>query len=79
MPSINLSSLKFTWRGVWTTATLYKKNDIVQFNNAAYLCLQDIPDEWELVTNNTWTGTNIATSEINFRDKRPIQMFSTGD
>lgn len=71
MPSINLSSVKFTWRGVWTTATLYKKNDIVQFNNAAYLCLQDIPDEWMLVQNNTWTGTNVNESEITFRDKRP--------
>ena len=71
MPSINLSSLKFTWRGQWTTATLYKKNDIVQFNNAAYLCLQDIPDEWMLVQNNIWTSTNVNESEIQFRDKRP--------
>lgn len=71
MPSINLSSLKFTWRGQWLTATLYKKNDIVQFNNAAYLCLQDIPDEWMLVQNNIWTATNVNESEIQFRDKRP--------
>ena len=71
MPLINTSALKFTWRGTWLTATLYKKNDIVQFGNAAYLCLQDIPDEWMLVQNNTWTGTNVSESEITFRDKRP--------
>lgn len=80
MPSINLSSLKFTWRGQWLTATLYKKNDIVQFNNAAYLCLQDIPDEWMLVTNNSLAGaaaalTNVNLSEIAFRDKRPDTDF----
>lgn len=75
MPSINLSSLKFTWRGQWLTATLYKKNDIVQFNNAAYLCLQDIPDEWELVTNQTWLNSGTAMSEIQFRDKRPDTDF----
>ena len=71
MASINISALKFTWRGQWQTATLYKKNDIVQFGNAAYLCLQDIPDEWMLVQNNAWANSGNALSEIQFRDKRP--------
>ena len=71
MPGINLSALKFTWRGQWVTATLYKKNDIVQFGNAAYMCLQDIPDEWMLDQNTTWSNTNMSPAELYFRDKRP--------
>jgi alpha-tubulin suppressor-like RCC1 family protein len=71
MPGINLSALKFTWKGQWQTATLYKKNDIVQFNNAAYLCLNDIPDEWQIASNNTWSSTSMGSPEIAFRDKRP--------
>ena len=71
MPSINLSAIKFTWKGQWQTTTLYKKNDIVQFGNAAYLCLVDVPDEWALVQNSAWVGTGTEDSELVFRDKRP--------
>ena len=71
MAILSLSSLKFTWRGQWLSATLYKKNDIIQFGNAAYLCLQDIPDEWMIDPNTGWSNTNTGNPELYFRDKRP--------
>lgn len=71
--AITTSAFKFSYRGQWQTSTLYKKNDIVQFNNAAYVCLQDIQDEWKIAmdkqvnTQAYFTGT----PEIYFVDKRP--------
>ena len=70
---LTVSQFKFSYRGQWQPSTLYKKNDIVQYNNAAYLCLQDIQDEWKIAmekdinTQSYYTGT----PEIYFADKRP--------
>jgi len=76
---LTVSQFKFNYRGQWQTATIYKKNDIVQFNNSAYVCLQDVSDEWKIamdhqVVNNGAgsAGPWYASSpEIYFVDKRP--------
>jgi alpha-tubulin suppressor-like RCC1 family protein len=76
---LTVSQFKFNYRGQWQTSTLYKKNDIVQYNNAAYVCLQDVSDEWKIamdhqVVNNGAgsAGPWYASSpEIYFVDKRP--------
>lgn len=71
--AITVSEFKFNYRGQWQSSTLYLKNDIVQYNNAAYVCLQNIPDEWKIAmdkqvdTQSYFTGT----PEIYFADKRP--------
>jgi len=71
--AITVSQFKFNYRGQWQTSTLYQKNDIVQYNNAAYVCLQNISDEWKIameigVNTNTYYTNH---PEIYFADKRP--------
>ena len=76
---LTVSQFKFNYRGQWQTATLYKKNDIVQYNNAAYVCLQDVTDEWKIamdhqVVNNGAGSAGpwyVSSPEIYFVDKRP--------
>jgi len=76
---LTVSQFKFNYRGQWQSATLYKKNDIVQYNNAAYVCLQDVSDEWkvamdhQVVQNNSATASPfyVSSPEIYFVDKRP--------
>ena len=43
MSSIDISLLKYTWKGTWVSGTTYLKNDVVQYDNAAYVCMKDIP------------------------------------
>jgi len=71
--AITVSEFKFNYRGQWQSSTLYLKNDIVQFNNAAYVCLQNIPDEWKIATDKQIDTTSYftGTPEIYFADKRP--------
>ena len=73
MPAINISKLKYTWKGQWTSGTRYIKNDVVQWNGSSYTCIQDLPDEFELAVDtsvNTVTY-KISTPEIYFIDRRP--------
>lgn len=37
--SINLGKLKFRWRGAWATGTAYTRDDVVQANGNAYVCI----------------------------------------
>ena len=48
MTAINTSLLKFAWKGAWTSQTLYSKNDVVQYDNASFVCLKDIPREYTI-------------------------------
>jgi alpha-tubulin suppressor-like RCC1 family protein len=76
MPGINVSLVKFNWRGQWASGQRYFKNDIVQWNNAAYVCLQDTPDEYEVAAD---TSVNTQTyrfpaPELYYVDKRPDNL-----
>jgi alpha-tubulin suppressor-like RCC1 family protein len=76
---LTVSQFKFSYKGTWQSQTLYKKNDIVQYNNAAYICLQDVAAEMKIamdhqvVQNNSATASPfyVASPEIYFVDKRP--------
>ena len=39
MADFNLGRLKFNWKGAWTTATAYVKDDVVRNNINSYICL----------------------------------------
>ena len=39
MSTVNLGNLKFTWKGVWQSSTLYNKDDIVKYGGSAYVCV----------------------------------------
>jgi hypothetical protein len=50
---LTVSQFKFSYKGTWQSQTLYKKNDIVQYNNAAYICLQDVAAEMKIAIGTT--------------------------
>lgn len=73
MSSINISRLKYTWKGPWTSGIRYYKNDVAQWNGSSYVCIQDLPDEFKISTDtliNTSTYHS-AQPEIVFVDRRP--------
>lgn len=76
MPGLNVANLKFNWRGQWTSGQRYFKNDVVQWNNASYVCLQDTPDEYEIAIDTAVnTGSyKIPTPEFYYVDKRPDNL-----
>jgi alpha-tubulin suppressor-like RCC1 family protein len=77
MPAIDITKLKFTWRGQWSPGAVYNKNDIVQFQNAAYVCLQTTPSDYSIAFD---TSVNSSYYEANtpeevLDDKRPDLRF----
>lgn len=38
MAEFKLGRLKFVWKGTWTTATAYVKDDVVRYGNSTYIC-----------------------------------------
>lgn len=39
MAEFKLNRIRFTWKGDWTTATFYTKDDIVRYGGKSYVCL----------------------------------------
>ena len=69
MSEFKISRLRFSWVGEWTDLRLYNKDEIVQFNGKAYVCLvphtasgfyndlNDVEPKWDLMmTGQTWKG-----------------------
>jgi len=69
MSEFKISRLRFSWVGEWTDQRAYNKDEIVQFNGKAYVCLiphtsngfyddlNNIEPKWELMmTGQTWKG-----------------------
>jgi len=69
MSEFKISRLRFSWVGEWTDTTEYNKDEIVQYNGKAYVCLiphtsngfyndlQAVEPKWELMmTGQTWKG-----------------------
>ena len=69
MAEFKISRLRFSWAGEWEDQKAYNKDEIVQFNGKAYVCLiphtsngfyndlQDINPKWDLMmTGQTWKG-----------------------
>jgi alpha-tubulin suppressor-like RCC1 family protein len=74
MASIDITKLRYTWRGQWTPGTVYNARDIVQYQNAAYVCLQTTPADYTIAFDNSLqTGSlyRANTPETVFNDKRP--------
>jgi hypothetical protein len=56
-----------TWRGTWTNTTeRYYVNDIVNYNNAIYVCKGDHQYGLFLPTNTSWWTLLASTSPDNF-------------
>lgn len=69
MSEFKISRLRFSWVGEWVDQTPYNKDEIVQYEGKAYVCLtphtsnefyadlDDIEPKWELMmTGQTWKG-----------------------
>lgn len=66
--TISIGKVKFNWRGAWTTATAYTKDDVIRFGGKSYSCLiahtananfyVDLTaSRWSLMTDGTqWTS-----------------------
>ena len=39
MAEFKISRLRFSWKGEWVDLTTYKKDEIVQYEGKAYVCL----------------------------------------
>lgn len=46
--AINISTIKYNWRGEWASSTVYRKNDIVRYKGRQYYCTTDILSELNL-------------------------------
>lgn len=73
MGVIDTSLLKFTWKGVWTTQVVYSKNDVVQYDNSSYVCIKDIPRDYEIAMDVSVSTENYRTNQpkLMIIDKRP--------
>ena len=40
MAEFDINRIRYTWKGVWTTATAYKVDDIVKYGGSSYACLR---------------------------------------
>jgi hypothetical protein len=38
MAEFKISRIRYTWKGIWTTATSYQKDDVVQYAGSAWVC-----------------------------------------
>ncbi len=70
MAEFKLGRIRFVWKGAWTTATTYYKDDVVRFGGKVYLCqvghvsmadfntdLDISPSKWSLMSDGQrWTG-----------------------
>jgi hypothetical protein len=39
MAEFKIGSLRYTWKGTWTTSTFYNRDSVVHYNGKTYLCL----------------------------------------
>ena len=59
MTQFRIDRLRFTWKGNWTGATVYNKDDIVRYGGKAYVCL--VGHTSTAVTQTLLTGQEIIT------------------
>ena len=71
MAEFKIGRLRFSWVGEWATGTMYNRDEIVQYNGKAYVCLDphtasanfysdlnNVIPRWTLMmTGQTWKGT----------------------
>ena len=64
MADFKLGRLKFVWKGEWTTATAYVKDDVVRYGSSSYVCI-------DAHTSSTW-GANSAKFELMMEGSTPL-------
>ena len=69
MAEFKLGRIRFVWKGGWTTAPTYYKDDVVEYGGKLYICvighdsptfltdLDIVPTKWNLVSDGQkWLG-----------------------
>ena len=56
MAEFNIDRIRFRWKNAWTTATIYRKDDIVYYQGKAYVCL--VNHTSQSVSTNFYTDLN---------------------
>ena len=67
MAQIDLGKLKFNWRGDWTTATAYEKDDVVYYEGTSYVVIQDLSNTQNITPSQDAHNYDEMASGLNFR------------
>jgi alpha-tubulin suppressor-like RCC1 family protein len=73
MSSIDITKLRNRWLGIWSPATQYVTNDVVQWRGSSYVCIRDLPAE-QIIVADTGINTNsyqAIPSTLTFRSIDP--------
>lgn len=78
MAEFVIGRLKFVWRSAWTTATLYRKDDVVRYGGKSYVATANHTASadfytdtanWDLMTDGiVWNNTWSSATKINLGD-----------
>lgn len=91
MATVNLGSIKFNWRGAWSSSTAYAVDDVVSLSGSSYISIQAGTNQnpstatayWEQMssagTDGTDVGTTITTQgDILYRDASGLARLGAG-
>ena len=73
MSSIDITKLRNRWLGIWSPATQYVTNDVVQWRGSSYVCIKDLPAD-QIIVADTGVSTNTYQSippTLTFRSVDP--------
>jgi hypothetical protein len=54
MAELDLGKIKFTWKGTYTGATSYEKDDIVGYNGSSWICVNNVTNVIPSAANNLY-------------------------
>jgi hypothetical protein len=82
MAEFKLGRIRFVWKGEWTTATTYYKDDVIRYGGKTYICqtghtsdsdfnvdLNYSPSKWDQLTDGqSWRGDWTTSTAYKIRD-----------
>jgi hypothetical protein len=75
MADFKLGRIKFKWKGAWTSATAYIKDDIVRVNGNSYVCITNHTSSANLAG---WYSTDFANWNLYVPGVNPTGSYSSG-
>jgi len=90
MASVNLGSIKFTWKGAYNAGTAYAVDDVVSHSGGSYICILastgNVPTNttyWNVMSQAGTDGTDVSTTlttqgDILYRDGSGLQRLPKG-
>jgi len=91
MATVNLGSIKFNWRGAWSSSTAYAVDDVVSLSGSSYISIQAGTNQnpstatayWEQMSSAGTDGTDLTTTlttqgDIVYRDGSGLARLGAG-